>query len=236
MCAAVRDERPVVVKTNPRGTPDDAGLAAEGGALAFWRPSGAAVELLGERDDGFTLLLERAQPGDSLDATELGWDEKLVVLGRLARQLHTTGAPPPETVLPMSAYASGWDGASELEGQLAASADDVLLHADLHPGNALRVDGSWKVIDPHGARGDRNAEIWALICPEAPGLPEDPAEARRVAWHRLGTYAEAAGLDPSRAAIWARVRAAAEAESPDVAHFPEWAERLRRTARALATD
>jgi streptomycin 6-kinase len=112
----------------------------------------------------------------------------------------------------------------------------VLVHADLHPGNALRVDGSWKVIDPHGARGDRHAEIWALICPEAPALPEDPAEARRIAWRRLETYARAAGLDPKRAALWTRVRAPAEAVAPEIADDPAWAERLRRTARALATD
>jgi len=237
VCAAVHDGRPVVLKANPRGTPDDAGLASQGAALAFWRPSGGAVELLGARDDGFTLMLERAQPGDSLDGTDLAWAEKLAVLGRLARRLHAAGAPPPGTVIPMSDYVSGWgDGASELEELLAPSPGDVLVHADLHPGNALRVDGSWKAIDPHGARGDRNAEIWALLCPEAPGIPDAPAEARRIAWRRLRIYADAAGLDPGRAALWARVRAAAEAEWPDVADDPEWAERLRRLARALSVD
>jgi streptomycin 6-kinase len=236
VCAATRAGRPIVLKLNPRGTPDDAGLASEGAALSFWGPSGAAVELLDQRDDGFTLLIERAEPGESLDTTDLSWEEKLVVLGRLARRLHSTPGSPPETVLPMSAYAAGWHGASELTDVLADSPHDVLIHADLHPGNALRVDGSWKVIDPHGARGDRHAETWALICPEAPGLPDDPAEARRLAWSRLDLYAEAAGLDPRRAALWTRVRAAAEADSPDVGHFPEWAERLRRTARALRTD
>jgi streptomycin 6-kinase len=234
VCAAARDGRPVVLKANPRGTPDDAELASEGAALAFWRPTGAAVELLGQRDDGYTLLLERAEPGDSLDATELDWEDKLVVLGRLARRLHAAGSPPAE-VIPMSAYAARWPGAAT-EGLLEPSPTDVLLHADLHPGNALRVDGSWKVIDPHGARGDRHAEIWALICPEAPALPEDPAEAQRSAWRRLETYAHSAGLDPNRAALWTRVRASAEAVSPEIADDPAWADRLRRTSQALAAD
>ena len=236
VCAAARDGRPVVLKINPRGTPDDAELASEGAALAFWRPTGAAVELLAERDGGFSLLLERAEPGDTLDAAGLDWEEKLVVLGRLARRLHAAGSPP-ATVSPMSAYAASWpDPAAELEGLLAPAPSDVLVHADLHPGNALRADGSWKVIDPHGARGDPHAEIWALICPEAPALPEDAEEARRVAWRRLETYARAAGLDARRAAVWTRLRAMAEAIAPDVAEDEAWAERLRRTARALTAD
>jgi hypothetical protein len=49
-CAALRDGHPVVLKLNPRGHRDDAQLGAEGDALAFWRPTGAAVELLDRRD------------------------------------------------------------------------------------------------------------------------------------------------------------------------------------------
>src|SRR5687767_9852974 len=45
-CAATRDGRPLVLKLNPRGHSDDAQLAGEGDALAFWRGTGAAVELL----------------------------------------------------------------------------------------------------------------------------------------------------------------------------------------------
>lgn len=172
----------MVLKLGPRGTPDDAELASEAATLAFWRPSGAAIELLDERDEGFTLLLEHALPGHSLDQTRLSWDVKLAELGRLARR------------------------------------------------------DSGKAIDPHGARGDRHAEIWALICPEAPALPEHRDEARRIAWRQLRTYADAAGLDPEQAALWARVRARAEAESSDVVGDPAWAERLRRMAHALAPD
>jgi streptomycin 6-kinase len=236
VCAAVRDGRPLVLKVNARGTPDDAELASEAAALSFWRPTGAAVELLEERDEGFTLLLEHALPGHSLGQTRLSWDEQLVELGRLARRLHTAGTPP-STVIPMSTYAAAWSGGDgELGELLVPGPEDVLVHCDLHPGNALRADAGWKVIDPHGARGDRHAEIWALICPEAPWLPEDPGEARRIAWGRLSTYTDAAGLDPGRAAVWTRVRARAETQSPYVVGDPAWAERLRRTARALEPD
>ncbi len=65
-CAATQNGRPVVLKLNPRGHRDDRQLAAEGDALAFWSDTGAAVKLLDRRDDGFTLLLERIQPGHAL--------------------------------------------------------------------------------------------------------------------------------------------------------------------------
>jgi streptomycin 6-kinase len=68
------------------------------------------------------------------------------------------------------------------------------------------------VIDPTAIRGDRHADIWALICPQAPvdGRIRD----------RVEIYAAAAGLDTERAVAWARVRAAAECSdwlTPDTA-------------------
>ena len=224
-----------MLKLTPRGHRDDALLASEATTLEFWRPTGAAIELLAERDAGFTLLLEHACPGDTLLHSGLSWEEVLVELGGLARRLHAAGTPPP-AILPMSAYAESWPPMVELTELLIPSAVDVLVHLDLHPGNALRAGDGWKVIDPHGARADRNAEIWALICPEAPALPDDPVDAKRSARRRLELYSQAAGLDADRAAAWTRVRASAEAVSPDVEGDPGWAERLRRTARALSPD
>jgi hypothetical protein len=63
-------------------------VASEARTLAFWRSTGAAIELLERDDDGFTLLLERARPGTPLLQSGLSWDEMLVDLGRLARRLN----------------------------------------------------------------------------------------------------------------------------------------------------
>src|SRR5918999_1500943 len=48
-CGATQNGRPVVLKLNPRDHPDDAQLAGEGHALAFWNATGAAAELLDQR-------------------------------------------------------------------------------------------------------------------------------------------------------------------------------------------
>src|SRR5688572_18922388 len=94
-CSAVRDGRPVVLKLNPRGHRDDPQLAAEGDALAFWRPTGAAVELIDRRDRGFTLLLERLQPGHTLDDTHPTSERRLTELGQFTARLHRAGPPSP---------------------------------------------------------------------------------------------------------------------------------------------
>ncbi len=236
---------PVVVKVGPRGDPDDAELAAEPEALAHWRSTGAVVQLLGARDQGATLLLERLRPGLPLDGAGLGARDRLVELGRLVARLHAAG-PAPESLPHLSAWAGPWRralaadpaSAAEMEELLAPAPDDVLLHADLHGGNALRHGGAWRVIDPKGVRGDRSADAWALVDPLAPPLPAGPRGARRAARGRVGAYAGAAGLDPDRVAAWTRLRARAEALGIDAAGQHDagatgWAVRLHRMADAL---
>ena len=66
-----------MLKLNPRGHRDDRWVAGEGDALAFYEPTGAVAGLLGQRDDGFTLLLERLEPGTPLDQTALSWEQRL---------------------------------------------------------------------------------------------------------------------------------------------------------------
>ncbi|HEV2873628.1 MAG TPA: aminoglycoside phosphotransferase family protein [Thermoleophilaceae bacterium] len=57
---------------NPRGHQDDAQLAGEGDALAFWSPTGAAVELLDQRDDGLVLTHLDLHAGNALRSSD-GW-------------------------------------------------------------------------------------------------------------------------------------------------------------------
>lgn len=235
----------VVVKVTPRGCSSDAELAGEALALTTWRSSGAAVRLLDQRDGGATLLLERLRPGTMLDETGVGVTERLEVLGALARRLHTAGELP-TSLQPMGAFAAPWrralsgDAAAvvALDALCAPSQDDVVVHVDLHGRNVLRGGDRWVVIDPKGVRGDRHADVWALIDPSVPSLPADPGAARQAAWQRVRTYASAARLDLDRAAAWARLRAHAQALALDTApnlspHDAAWAERLHRTADAL---
>jgi streptomycin 6-kinase len=237
VCAATYAGRPVVVKLNPRGHPDDRQLAAEGAALRFWQPTGAAVELLAQRDGGFTLLMERLQPGDPLDQTSLSREDQLEELGRLAAWLHSAG-PPPRSFMHLRDHVPGWCGAvPELDELLVPDEGDVLVHLDLHGGNALRTGAGWKVIDPKGVRADRHADIWALLDPNGLALlPDDPEDAAATAGRWLARYVEAATLDPVRARDWTRLRARAEALDCGSAPDPDtasWVAALHRMANAL---
>jgi hypothetical protein len=217
----------VVLKLHPRGHPDDEQLAAEGAALALWAPTGAVPRLHGQRDGGVTLLMERLVPGTPLDATAVAWEERLEVLGALAGRLHASGSAPASIPHIGATYAGDWRRLLGDSPLLAPRADDVVLHADLHGGNALRHESAWRVIDPHAVRGDRHADVWALIDPLAPEPPDE-----RTAWMWVERYAGAANLDAERAAAWVRLRARCEAlngADGDTA----WRTRLDRVADLL---
>jgi streptomycin 6-kinase len=233
VCAATRDREPVVLKVNPRGHRDEVQLAGEGDALAFWEPTGVVARLLGRRDDGLTLLLERLRPGTALDDTDRSFEERLEILGGLAAELHAH-VPGRGTYISMSDFLADGRAAladrpqliEELDRLVQPSHDDVLIHADLHGGNVLRHGDRWTVIDPKGVRGDPHADIWALIEPDAPALPEPGA-----AWARVTRYAEAAGMDPQRAGAWTRMRAYMESAQVTDAG---WTARLREMGAALS--
>jgi streptomycin 6-kinase len=221
----------VVVKVLPRYHPEEQALRGEAEALAHWRNTGACVPLLDRRDDGFTLLLRRLRPATSLD--DVPYDEQLVEAGGLIARLHAAG-PPPESLPPIEVYVEPYRRASdpELENLIATTERQVAVHADLHGGNVLRDGDRWVVIDPKGVRGDPHLDIWLLLCPQAPALPDDDpvGELRR----RLQIYCEAAGLDPERAERWVGVVARGEALLSHDSAFEWWPARLHQIDAMLS--
>lgn len=205
-----------VLKLGPRAA--DRRRSLEGTALALWAEHGVAPRVLGVRDDGETLLLERVCPGDSLGERGAGADEVLETIGAVCARIHLAadrigedGFPP----LGDHARDDGWleslHGTSEhdeLVALLAPTAGDRLLHIDLHALNVLRGPRGWVAIDPKPCVGDPCAEVYGFL-DGAPlrELPGDRGACRAWLRARLARYGRASGEDPERLAVWLRIRA-----------------------------
>ena len=81
----------------------------------------------------------------------------------------------------------------------APSADETVLHGDIHHGNVLHFgDRGWLAIDPKGLRGDRAFDYANLFCNPAHDIAVDPMRFER----RVAIVAEAAQLDRRRLLEW----------------------------------
>jgi streptomycin 6-kinase len=191
-------------------------LAAEATALAAWGGRGA-VQLVDDRLDDGALLLERLDAGRSLRTIEVF--AAAAHAGALIRRL-TVPAP---TGLPRVAEygleigaslhdrqqqlgdplpARLVDMAAERVKELAVTAGDDLVHADLHFGNVLAgTREPWLAIDPRAVVGDPELSVPELLWTRIDELAD--ADVRAL----LSTIAEAGGLDLERAERWATVRA-----------------------------
>ena len=245
VCAAVKGGRPVVLKVQPRAGEDGRAMRGEAVALRAWEGSGAAVGLLAADEEGLTLLLERLSPGTPLDETGADAATRMRLLAEVALRLHRVGAGAPAGMVGLADYCESWRAVlggspaevDELDALLASSTEQVVLHGDLHGGNVLRHGSGWMAIDPHAVVGERSAEIWSLIDPLSPALGTDRGRVRAA----VAAFASAAGLDPGRAARWARLRALAEAATIERDEEAEdrdqaWAAKMRRFAAALERD
>ena len=237
VCAARRDDRDVVLKVNPE-LPEETGVRDEARGLAAWARSGAAVELLAQRDEGLTLLLERLRPATSLGLAVADPCERLRVLGTLARELHKV--PPPAEICHLrdSSEARDWlerlarDPEAKECAELLADERVALLHTDLHIDNTLYDGARWRVIDPKPHLGPPEADVFGLLSLGV-DLPDDSsAQALVLEWTRV--YADAAAMNLELLRRWARIRALASARRAE-ALGDSWAGYLRALVAALAT-
>jgi streptomycin 6-kinase len=204
-----------VLKLSPRSA--GARRSLEGEALGLWAEHEVAPRVLGARDEGATLLLERVRPGDSL-GERAGADEVVETIGGLCARIHLAADQTGDVGFPTladHARDDGWleslDGTreqTELTGLLTPAAGDRLLHVDLHALNVLRGPRGWLVIDPKPCLGDPCAEVYGFL--DGAPLTELPrGRATAGGWLRthLAGYGRASGEDPDRLATWLRIRA-----------------------------
>jgi streptomycin 6-kinase len=192
------------------------GLEHEVVALRAWGGRGA-VRLIDVHPQGDAVLLERLDAGRTLQGLPL--DAAAEAAGSLIGEL-TVPAPPglprlTERLARLRAEGSADDDAlgqpiprrwllEALELAHSLDRDDSdLVHGDLHYGNVLADrDGNWCAIDPKPVSGDPAYSVPELMWTRCDEL-RDAADIRRL----VRRIADAAGLDPGRAAGWTMVRA-----------------------------
>jgi streptomycin 6-kinase len=185
MAARTADGSPVVLKM---GVPDGH-LIEEAETLRIFDGRGA-VRLLASEPGA--LLIERAVPGERAAALVPHDDAAATsALMGVARRLHVP--PPPGAALPhlrsesrdFQEHLDRFPGddplprrlveaAHALFDELCDSADDVVLHGDLHHDNILRGDREpWLAIDPHGRIGDAAFDCGPMLYNPGPDHHSD---------------------------------------------------------------
>jgi streptomycin 6-kinase len=194
-------------------------------ALRHWDGNGA-VRLLRADPRRFALLLERLDPRTDLRSVPA--DEACGVIGDLLAQLRSPALPqtptlatyaarqlakpPPVDVLPRRFV----DQARSLAADLTAddTAEDWLLHTDLHYENVLRGERQpWLAIDPKPTAGDRAFEVAPVLWNRADELGTGSS----VRWNlrrRLEIVCEHGSIDEARAKAWTIVREVDNATDP----------------------
>jgi streptomycin 6-kinase len=185
----------------------------EADALAVWDGDGAA-RLLAAGDEGWSIVMERCEPGDLLADSdpETALDVLVALLPRLWRNVaepfHTLAD---EVAVWLEEIPEAWELAErpierglvdETMDMLAALAssqgEQVLLHQDLHTDNVLAAEREpWLAIDPKPLRGEREFGIAPIVRDYVLG------HSQRDVVRRLDRLTSELALDRDRARWWA---------------------------------
>lgn len=227
------DGREAVLKAQP---PQDESRA-EVAALAALDGRGAVRLLWADADAGFALL-ERVQPGGTLEALEDD-DEATRIIAAVMRQLwiqppsHPALIPlarwgaafprhlaehPADDPIPRDLIIAAWDTWRDL---LATAPAPRLLHGDLHHGNVLRSGDAWLAIDPKGVIGDPAFDVAPLFYNPHPRMAA-LGDVGPITRRRFEILAGELDLDPRRIAGWAFAGAVLSASWSAEAGALEW--------------
>jgi streptomycin 6-kinase len=209
----IRDDgTPAALKLQPLD-PDHLG---EGTALRTWAGQGAVLLLNESEEAGSSILLLERLAGDRMLTAEPDIDRAVQIIAELLARLHTHTAPPEiqplnDVVDRMLDRAPG--AAAKLDsaqgrllrswasrvGELAGSAEDRLLHWDLHYENVLAGQREpWLAIDPKPLAGHPGFDLLPALHNRWEEVVATGDVAKAVL-RRFDIMTEVLGLDRQRA-------------------------------------
>lgn len=184
----------------------------EADALALWGGDGA-VRLLEVGDEGWSMVMERCEPGELLARSdpETALDVLVALLPRLwltvAEPFHTLAH---EVAVWLEEIPEAWELAERpiepalleetveaLRALSSSQGEQVLLHQDLHTDNVLAAEREpWLVIDPKPLRGEREFSVAPIVRDYVLG------HSQRDVVRRLDRLTSELSLDRDRARWW----------------------------------
>ena len=179
----------------------------EADALEVWDGDGA-VRLLARDETGWSMLIERCEPGTLL--AQRPADEALGVLIELLPRLWKPACAPFRRLAQEAAWWLESSGEWEVDAELRGAAEEalrelpptqgelVLLHQDLHGENVLAAQREpWLVIDPKPLVGEREFGLASII------RSFEFGHGAREVVRRLDRLSSELDLDRERARRWA---------------------------------
>jgi streptomycin 6-kinase len=196
-------------------------LDGEAAALRAFRGRGA-VRLIDAEEARGVLILERAEPGQSLWEVH---DDIATPIAASVMKLLWRRPPPGHRFTTLDSWMHGLDRyralfrdrsgplpramidrAELLYSELSAEGETYLLHGDLHHGNMLSARRApWLAIDPKGVVGARGFEVGAFLRNpvERVASSEDPSLRLR---RRVALFSEQLGWPPAVIRDWGFVQ------------------------------
>lgn len=178
--------------------------------------SSSAPLIYAQSETPNALLMEKLDPGASLKKLVLANQDEIAtrlicqIILSLPKQAMTEAHFPHLATLPTALFNLEHHFDAKLLAQAqtwfrdltSVSPQDVLLHGDLHHDNILQHGAHWKIIDPHGYRGDPAAEVGAMIRNPLDYLHHH-AEMQKIVARRLSIMKEMLPFDPQKIKAWA---------------------------------
>lgn len=185
-------------------------------ALQLYAGAGAC-RLLAANETRGAMLLDRVQPGGTLEALAEQDDEAATRIGASVMRALWQPVSEPSTFLPLETWFEAFPRYRATHGVsgpllavvitqaealardlLASSTHRILLHGDLHHGNILDAgEGRRLAIDPKGVAGDCGYEVGPFLL-----NPLGIALDARLLSHRLDVLAETLAYDRERLRDW----------------------------------
>ena len=215
--AKTLDNKQVALKIS---FPNNHEFEAEAEAIRFFNGN-AAINILKEDKENAVILLEKAEPGESV-RTIIPEEERISIVTEVMKKLHKPVSQNSDFTFPtilewakaFDRYKGKFSDSGPVPQKLFDRAEEifkeypkekkpqVLLHGDLHADNILSSKRGWLVIDPKGIIGEAEFEVGGYLYNPYYDYAKG-SDYKKLQTARILQFSEELGFDKERILDWA---------------------------------